>query len=86
MSSVARELQFHFAKAVIARMFCLFVCIASVLAVAVQSKVSTTDLFFAETFDDVDPFTSGNWLKSLNEKYNDQPLLVKSLFSPIKGT
>ena len=66
-------------------MFCLLICIVSVLAVAVQSVLPTSELFFFETFDDVDPFSSGNWLKSLDDKYKDQPLLIKSLSSPIKG-
>lgn len=69
----------------IARMFSLLLCIVSVLAVTVQSVLPTSELFFFETFDDVDPFSSGNWLKSLDDKYKDQPLLIKSLSSPIKG-
>ena len=73
------------------RMFCVLLSIASALQTAAlasaasQSLLPTSELFFYETFDDVDPFSSGTWLKSLNEKYRDQPLFVKSLSTPLKG-
>jgi hypothetical protein len=52
---------------------------------AVNSKLPTDNLFFSETFDDVEPFTSGKWVKSSDEKYRDQPLAVKTLSIPLKG-
>ena len=57
----------------------------AVVASVGQSMLSTENLFFAETFDDVDPFTSGRWIKSSNDKYVGQPILVKPLSTPVKG-
>mmetsp|Transcript_20906 Transcript_20906/g.30105 ORF Transcript_20906/g.30105 Transcript_20906/m.30105 type:complete len:528 (+) Transcript_20906:89-1672(+) len=34
-------------------------------------------LIFSETFDDEDVFSSGKWVKSSNEKYRDQPVMIK---------
>jgi calnexin len=34
-------------------------------------------LFFSETFDAADPFESGKWIKSSDDKYLDQPILIK---------
>ena len=65
------------------------ICLAAVLAVTangVQSKLPTENLFFYETFDDEDPFASGKWIKSSDAKYEDQPLMVKTLSKPIEGT
>ena len=64
------------------------VCVIAVMAVVAsfgQSKPSTENLFYAETFDDVDPFTAGRWIRSSDEKYVEQPLLVKTLSNPVKG-
>ena len=51
----------------------------------VQSKLATDNLFFYETFDEEDPFLSGKWSKSTNDKYAGQPLMVKTLTNPIEG-
>ena len=63
------------------------ICVASVLAVAVtvKSTLPTENLFFYETFDEVDPFSSGKWVKSTNDKYADQPVMVKTLSQPVAG-
>ncbi len=42
-------------------------------------------LFFSETFDGEDPFTSGKWVQSLDEKYKNQPIMVKTASNPIVG-
>lgn len=65
------------------------ICVTSVLAVAAnagKSKLPTENLFFYETFDEADPFSSGKWVKSSNERYVDQPVLVKTLSQPVAGT
>ena len=61
------------------------IAVMAVVASSGQSKLSTENLFFAETFDEVDPFSAGRWIKSSDQKYVDQPLLVKTLLNPIKG-
>lgn len=69
-------------------MFSRFVGLASIVAVsvhAVQSKLPTENLFFYETFDEEDPFSTGKWSKSSDEKYINQPLMVKTLTSPLEG-
>jgi hypothetical protein len=61
---------------------------ATALAAAVNagnSKLPTDNLFFSETFDDVEPFTSGKWVKSSDEKYREQPIAVKTLSVPLAG-
>lgn len=62
--------------------------LATALAAAVNagnSKLPIDNLFFLETFDDAEPFTSGKWVKSSDEKYREQPLAVKTLSEPLAG-
>jgi len=50
------------------------------------ASVPKNDLFFVETFDEADPFSSsGNWVKSSNERYSEQVVTIKSANSPAKG-
>lgn len=49
-----------------------------VVALTVVSYVTGSSLFFQESFDGEDPFSSGKWVKSKDEKYNNQPVMVKS--------
>lgn len=54
---------------------------AVVAAVADSTAATTTSmgngLFFFESFDGPDPFKSGKWQKSRNNKFTGQPLLIK---------
>ena len=66
----------------------IYSCIAAiglfVSSAATSAAISTEKLFFVEPFDK-DPFTSGKWIKSLDPKYIDQPVLFKSANTPAKG-
>ena len=69
-------------------MIARLVGIAAALGAAVstvQSKLATDNLFFYETFDEEDPFSSGKWSKSSDEKYAEQPLMIKTLTNPLEG-
>jgi hypothetical protein len=44
-----------------------------------------TDVFFHENFDGEDVLASGKWVKSTDEKYGNQPVMIKTLGKPIKG-
>ena len=61
------------------------VAVAALTANFVQAKLPTENLFFYETFDGEDPFTSGKWTKSSDIKYADQPVMVKTLSKPLEG-
>lgn len=50
----------------------------------VLPKPPVDGLFFYETFDE-DPFASGKWQKSLDEKYVDQPITITAGKLPPKG-
>mmetsp|Transcript_21763 Transcript_21763/g.19831 ORF Transcript_21763/g.19831 Transcript_21763/m.19831 type:complete len:520 (+) Transcript_21763:44-1603(+) len=50
-----------------------------------ENKLPTKNLFFYETFDEIDPFESGKWFKSLDPKYTDQPVVIRPPANPIKG-
>jgi hypothetical protein len=44
-----------------------------------------TNVFFYETFDEEDVLASKKWVKSSDEKYDNQPVMIKTLGNPIKG-
>ena len=65
----------------------IYKCIAAVglaLSAHISAAISTEKLFFVESFDD-EPFTAGRWVKSLDPKYVDQPILYKSANMPADG-
>jgi hypothetical protein len=49
---------------------------AAALALSVIGASGT--LYFTETFDEGDVFASGKWVLSSQEKYNDQPVMIKA--------
>jgi len=51
----------------------------------VLTKAITDKLFFYETFDEGDPFESGKWVKSGDEKFANQPVTIRVAKSPTKG-
>lgn len=63
--------------------FAIFLSYASVARC--DSTLPVSGLFFYETFDEGDPFSSGKWIKTKVEKYSDQPVLIKPANSPAKG-
>ena len=57
--------------------------VALLAAVAVIAVTHKQSLIFVEDFEaEADVFTSGKWVKSIDAKYQDQPILVKP---PTKG-
>ena len=59
--------------------------ILSLSAVYVAESFDDSKLFFLETFDKGDIFENGKWFKSKDDKYVDQPVLLKATNKPLKG-
>lgn len=55
-----------------------------VLGALCREGSATDGLFFSETFDE-DPFESGKWFKSSDEKYANQPIKVTAASKPAAG-
>ena len=51
--------------------FCVVLC--SILLI---SNCGRAELFYKESFDE-DPFATGKWVKSSDEKYTGQPVMIK---------
>mmetsp|Transcript_7058 Transcript_7058/g.7167 ORF Transcript_7058/g.7167 Transcript_7058/m.7167 type:complete len:213 (-) Transcript_7058:2768-3406(-) len=61
-----------------------FLCFALSCA-SVLAQKDMTNVFFYETFDEEDVLASKKWVKSSDEKYDNQPVMIKTLGNPIKG-
>lgn len=59
------------------------VCASTILADVSQKDM--TNVFFYETFDEEDVLSNQKWVKSSDEKYENQPVMIKTLYNPIKG-
>jgi calnexin len=56
-----------------------------VICAAVSPVNAAGNIFFQETFDDLDPFASGKWSKSGDDKYADQPVMIKGSDRAVAG-
>jgi calnexin len=54
-----------------------FAVLAALFAPPLSATTGRNNLYFVETFDDGNVFESGKWVKSNQEKYQDQPILIK---------
>ena len=60
----------------------LLLCLTTI---SLASSSAPAGLFFYETFDEADPFESGKWTKSSDEKYVDQSISITPAKQPVKG-
>lgn len=74
---------------IIIKLLILLCCLQNIYSNIINNINSDilSSLLFYETFDNNnDIFTSGKWIKSNNDKFKDQPILVRPAKQPAPGT